>query len=259
MGVSLNLLVWGGPFPTNRAKVWEEQGHRVVHLPSPEADPGTEDPISGRYETPDLVMVTDWEDGPDPGGRCRKLAALRVGAVLLHAVARPLAEYGRELHLKELAGAGEGQGETGAPSLWAAWNAWPDALDTPLWELALSREEHRAAFDNLAHQMLQQFVFCPDTGGMISPRILASVINEAYHTIDQGIASRQDIDLGMRYGTNYPFGPLEWSDRIGPVRLLRALDAWQRSDTTGDRYRAATSLREAAAQTTATTATHSSS
>lgn len=41
------------------------------------------------------------------------------------------------------------------------------------------------------------------------------MINEAFHTLYTGVATKEDIDGGMRHGTNHPMGPLELADLIG--------------------------------------------
>jgi 3-hydroxybutyryl-CoA dehydrogenase len=41
------------------------------------------------------------------------------------------------------------------------------------------------------------------------------IINEAYYTVEEGTATRADVDLAMKLGTNYPYGPFEWSQKIG--------------------------------------------
>ena len=52
-----------------------------------------------------------------------------------------------------------------------------------------------------------------------------------------------DIDKGMRLGTNYPYGPLEWCDLIGVKDVYETLDAiW--NDTHDERYKICPLLRE---------------
>lgn len=41
------------------------------------------------------------------------------------------------------------------------------------------------------------------------------MINEAFHTLYTGVATKEDIDTGMKLGTNHPMGPLELADFIG--------------------------------------------
>ena len=49
------------------------------------------------------------------------------------------------------------------------------------------------------------------------------IINEAYYTVQEGTASREDIDLGMKLGTNYPMGPFEWSQAWGLNNIYELL------------------------------------
>lgn len=49
----------------------------------------------------------------------------------------------------------------------------------------------------------------------IFSRTLCAILNEAALALDDGVASRSDIDTAMRLGTNYPHGPIEWAERIG--------------------------------------------
>lgn len=41
------------------------------------------------------------------------------------------------------------------------------------------------------------------------------MINEAFFTLYTGVATKEDIDVGMKLGTNHPMGPLELADFIG--------------------------------------------
>lgn len=61
----------------------------------------------------------------------------------------------------------------------------------------------------------------------IIARILGAILNEAGYAFCENIATRDDIDIAMIKGTNYPKGPLAWAEEIGhrTVRgLLRRLD-----------------------------------
>ncbi|MBT2729001.1 3-hydroxybutyryl-CoA dehydrogenase [Bacillus sp. ISL-75] len=54
-----------------------------------------------------------------------------------------------------------------------------------------------------------------DEAGLVYPRILSMIINEAAFSLMEGTASVEDIDEAMKKGTNYPLGPLEWAEKIG--------------------------------------------
>jgi 3-hydroxybutyryl-CoA dehydrogenase len=62
-----------------------------------------------------------------------------------------------------------------------------------------------------------------DSPGFVLPRILFMIINEAAFALMEGVASKEDIDLAMRLGANYPQGPLEWADHIGLDVCLRTI------------------------------------
>ena len=81
-----------------------------------------------------------------------------------------------------------------------------------------------------------------DAPGLIFPRILSLIINEAARSLEEGVAAAEEIDVAMRLGVNYPLGPLQWADRIGLDEVLAVLEGLQR-ETGDDRYRAAPLLK----------------
>nr|WP_298059978.1 3-hydroxyacyl-CoA dehydrogenase [uncultured Halomonas sp.] len=84
-----------------------------------------------------------------------------------------------------------------------------------------------------------------DSVGFVSQRVLAAVVNLACDIAQREIASPTDIDKAVRLGLNYPQGPLEWGDALGPKRLLCILERIY--TLTGDpRYRPSPWLRRRA-------------
>ena len=61
--------------------------------------------------------------------------------------------------------------------------------------------------------------------GMVAPRVLFPIINEAYRTAAEGTATRQDVETSMKLGVNYPFGPFEWAEKIGTDNVGAVLGA----------------------------------
>lgn len=82
-----------------------------------------------------------------------------------------------------------------------------------------------------------------DGPGLIAPRLLACLINEAVFVLQEGVAGMSDIDTAMKLGVNYPRGPLEWADTIGPAKILAILEHLQ-AHTGEDRYRPCPLLRK---------------
>lgn len=84
-----------------------------------------------------------------------------------------------------------------------------------------------------------------DSTGLVMPRILACLINEAFFALGEEIALPEDIDRAMKLGTRYPAGPLEWGSSIGLKHVLAVMEALHRFFGE-DRYRPAPRLRSAA-------------
>jgi 3-hydroxybutyryl-CoA dehydrogenase len=81
-----------------------------------------------------------------------------------------------------------------------------------------------------------------DAPGLVVLRTLAMLANEATEAVMQGVASPGDIDRAMVLGVNYPRGPLDWADAVGPALVLATLEALQAAYG-DDRYRASHLLR----------------
>jgi 3-hydroxybutyryl-CoA dehydrogenase len=64
-----------------------------------------------------------------------------------------------------------------------------------------------------------------DRIGMVFPRLVCQLINEAAFALQEEIATPQDIDMTMKVGANHPLGPIMWADRIGLDQVRAVLDA----------------------------------
>jgi 3-hydroxybutyryl-CoA dehydrogenase len=89
-----------------------------------------------------------------------------------------------------------------------------------------------AATDRQGNE-LQRFVFA---------RILVALIAQAALAHERGVATKDDIDTALRYGTNYPKGPFAWSAQIGPDKCARLLEALN-ATVTDDRFAVAALLQ----------------
>jgi len=83
------------------------------------------------------------------------------------------------------------------------------------------------------------------TGQEIADRIVIMLINEAADALFLNIASREDIDLAMTKGVNYPKGLLKWADEIGIANCVNRLDEFY-DLYREDRYRCSPLLRKMA-------------
>ncbi|MCI0706529.1 MAG: 3-hydroxyacyl-CoA dehydrogenase family protein [Ignavibacteriae bacterium] len=75
-----------------------------------------------------------------------------------------------------------------------------------------------------------------DRVGMVLPRILCQLVNEATFVVQEDVATPQDVDTAMKLGTNYPLGPIEWGGKIGFKHVYSVLSAIE-NDLSEDRYR----------------------
>lgn len=109
-------------------------------------------------------------------------------------------------------------------------NGWPTMLKRKQAEISSSPglilEQAGSVFDRLGWP----YTIVPDIAGMVAPRVVAMIINEAFFTLEAGISSEEEIDTAMKFGTNYPFGPFEWFRKIGPGRVLNLLKELERKD-----------------------------
>ncbi|MDS0258366.1 3-hydroxyacyl-CoA dehydrogenase NAD-binding domain-containing protein [Haloarcula sp. S1CR25-12] len=80
-----------------------------------------------------------------------------------------------------------------------------------------------------------------DKPGFVVNRVLLPWINEGIRAYDEGVAERDDVDRGLRLGTNVPMGPLELADHIGLDVVLDASETLRAE--LGDRYRPAYLLK----------------
>ncbi len=78
-----------------------------------------------------------------------------------------------------------------------------------------SSEETIARVVKLAEGLDKEVTRSQDYPGFVINRILMPMINEAFTVLMEGIATAEDIDKGMKLGTNQPMGPLTLADFIG--------------------------------------------
>jgi 3-hydroxybutyryl-CoA dehydrogenase len=77
---------------------------------------------------------------------------------------------------------------------------------------------------NILNDLNWKYQICADDPGMVSARIISMIVNEAYFALQDNVSTKEEIDIAMKLGTNYPLGPFEWSKKIGLERIYFLLE-----------------------------------
>jgi 3-hydroxybutyryl-CoA dehydrogenase len=116
------------------------------------------------------------------------------------------------------------------------FNGMPTFLNRSVLEVSVLTREDEPALQSLCEKLRTDYLVVDDRVGMVTPRVICMIINEAYYTAQEGTATREDIDKAMKLGTNYPYGPFEWCQRIGVRNVYELLEAVY-EDTRDERYK----------------------
>lgn len=112
----------------------------------------------------------------------------------------------------------------------------PTFLNRPILEVSAINNSQTDKLEELCRRLGTEHAVVEDKIGLVTPRVICMIINEAYYTVEEGTASREDIDLAMKLGTNYPYGPFEWANKIGIRNVFEVLNAVL-EDTNDERYK----------------------
>jgi 3-hydroxybutyryl-CoA dehydrogenase len=168
---------------------------------------------------PEIAAYVDLDFVPE-AGRVEKLGRLLPALVFVNAVTPTLKEIGRPF---------------------VRINVWPGFATRQLHELVAPDEATKQRLATFYSQVGCEYRLAPDIPGMISARVVAGIINEAWYAWEEKVSTREEIDTAMRLGTNYPLGPFEWGERIGLEQIARLL--WSLSKT-DPRYMPSKALAE---------------
>lgn len=91
------------------------------------------------------------------------------------------------------------------------------------------------AIEAVAKRMGKETVLVRESPGFITTRVNASIGNEAFYMLMEGVASARDIDKALKLGLNHPMGPFELVDLVGLDTRLSILEYLHRS--LGEKYR----------------------
>ena len=98
-----------------------------------------------------------------------------------------------------------------------------------------SAPETLQVIEEVSTQMGKETVLVRESPGFITTRVNASIGNEAFYMLMEGVASARDIDKALKLGLNHPMGPFELGDLVGLDTRLSILEYLHRS--MGEKYR----------------------
>ena len=124
-------------------------------------------------------------------------------------------------------------------------NAWLGFLKRSIAEVSIADEVNKNKAEKILSLLNRKAEWVPDVKGFISPRIISMIINEAYFTLEENVSTKEEIDIAMKLGTNYPYGPFEWSKKIG---LKNIADLLTELFITEKRYQPASLLLKEASE-----------
>lgn len=104
-------------------------------------------------------------------------------------------------------------------------------------------DSSQAAAEALVARIHKTAISARNSPGFAVNRILVPMLNEAVFVLQEGLASAEHIDEGMRLGCNHPIGPLALADLIGLDTLLAVMEMFYHSFN-DSKYRPAPLLRE---------------
>jgi 3-hydroxybutyryl-CoA dehydrogenase len=102
-------------------------------------------------------------------------------------------------------------------------NGWPTFLKRQLVEASCNNNDLKIKAEKIFVSCNKSVEWVPDVPGFISARVISMIINEAYFALDEKVSSKHEIDTAMKLGTNYPYGPFEWSEKIGLKNVCELL------------------------------------
>jgi len=207
-------------------KVWvladDEQKEELLSFPVDdiiELEWVTDASVHSKKQHADACIDLLFENNPD---RVEWLKSLPVSLVVINSVIDTLGDIHQEF---------------------VRINGWNTFLKRPVVEAACDDATLRNKTEKLLVHFGRRVEWVPDIAGFITPRVVASIINEAFFALEEKVSTPEEIDTAMRLGTNYPFGPFEWGKKIGLQKVYSLLASLSRVQ---NRYQPSLLLKQTA-------------
>lgn len=88
----------------------------------------------------------------------------------------------------------------------------------------ITDSKHKTAAHSIFNLDGTSLSMIQESTGFVAQRVLAMIVNLGCDIAQQGVASVEDINAAVRLGLGYPYGPIEWGDKLGADKILLILD-----------------------------------
>ena len=99
-------------------------------------------------------------------------------------------------------------------------NGWNTFLKRTVVEAAAIDSSVAIKAEELFSCFGRRIEWVPDIAGIYHSESSSLIINEAFFALEEKVSTKEEIDTAMKLGTNYPFGPFEWGEKIGLQKYL---------------------------------------
>jgi 3-hydroxybutyryl-CoA dehydrogenase len=135
-------------------------------------------------------------------------------------------------------------GETKPDFTLLGFNGWPGMVNRQYLEVSACPGQEQSRLAGVCRELGTSYLLVDDRVGLVTPRVLAMIINEAFYTCQEETATAADIDQAMKLGMHFPLGPFEWAGKIGIRQVYQLLEAVY-ADTRDERYKICPALKKA--------------
>ena len=119
-------------------------------------------------------------------------------------------------------------------------NGWNSFIKRKVTEASGKKDSLKKQAEQLFSHLGRTIEWTADIPGFVSARVIATIINEAFLTVEENVSVEKEIDTAMKLGTNYPYGPFEWGEKIGLNKVVSLLEVLEMEQ---NRYKPASLLR----------------
>lgn len=110
-------------------------------------------------------------------------------------------------------------------------NGWPTMMIRETSELAIREEEQAVEIEKVFGGLKWKFQVVPDIIGMITPKMIAILVNEALFMLNAASSSKEEMLKIIKLASNDLFNPFEWSEKIGHAKITALLEALHKMDS----------------------------